>query len=759
MVAESSPGRLPAGWTLQVHIKNGRRVTGYSNVETEQKFYSKNDVIHNVKMGNVCTPKPVSKQNKRRSEKKPTPLAVKTNGFPEWLPNGWIMEVKTRERGSRIGTKYKCFIDPVTKCKFYSKPAVYQYLKTIKCSSGASEQKEIDVHSASNHYIDQSAGGKSSLNAKGSQNLKSVTGESCASEENKIVVERVTVDGLPPGWIKEIKIQKKANGIRKDPYYTDPVSGYIFRSKPDVLRFLETGDISTCAIKPRKRAINDLELLNDKISHCIDQSAGGESSLNVEVSQNLKSPTGKSHASKKKKIVVERVTADGLPPGWIKEFKIQKKANGIRRDPFYTDPVSGYIFRSKPDVLRFLKTGDISTCAIKPRKSAINDLELLNDNISSQSASNGQKDTTRRRLFSGKGSGDMSNSVDPDTEGSNKMQGKSGYAYSMATSSLTQEILEEKQLHDDVIEKTAESKESSVPSSSALPQTKGSNRNHGKRPFAENGPASTPATDILQEVKLPQNGMEKLSKRKNQIDISRRKRKIALNSSCRSSKRLAGLKPYQAPDLGLGEPVFQAVGSDSKISKVDPSLVSALDGLAISMPQQLEAELRTKISHHASIGTEAPSNIEPSNKNEKPLEGQAALEQQPGRQEADKKYDLDLESELFSTFGNSWPDPCLEFAFKTLTGEIPIEDNLTIQGYFDQEINASPTQGADCSRLPDFSSPGSFQNDFSSYIDALDKPRRVQQLPVDNTLLTHGNVSLPSCSNLGPQLPTLEANK
>lgn len=49
-------------------------------------------------------------------------------------------------------------------------------------------------------------------------------------------------------------------------YYTDPVSGYVFRSKPDALRYLETGDINRCKIKPKKRDTNDLVSLNNGIS-------------------------------------------------------------------------------------------------------------------------------------------------------------------------------------------------------------------------------------------------------------------------------------------------------------------------------------------------------------------------------------------------------------------------------------------------------------------------------------------------------------
>lgn len=49
-------------------------------------------------------------------------------------------------------------------------------------------------------------------------------------------------------------------------YYTDPRSGYVFRSKQDVLRYLESGEISRHAFKPKKSCINNEELINSEIS-------------------------------------------------------------------------------------------------------------------------------------------------------------------------------------------------------------------------------------------------------------------------------------------------------------------------------------------------------------------------------------------------------------------------------------------------------------------------------------------------------------
>jgi len=61
------------------------------------------------------------------------------------------------------------------------------------------------------------------------------------------------VEGLPDGWQKEYRPRK--NGPCSDPYYIDPVSGYEFRSLKDVHNYLETGDISQCAVTPKKSTI------------------------------------------------------------------------------------------------------------------------------------------------------------------------------------------------------------------------------------------------------------------------------------------------------------------------------------------------------------------------------------------------------------------------------------------------------------------------------------------------------------------------
>lgn len=83
--------------------------------------------------------------------------------------------------------------------------------------------------------------------------------------KEKVVFQRVEPEGLPPGWIKELKITKSGHKVRKDPYYIDPVSGYIFRSMKDVVRYLETGELGRLAYKPKdKGSLDEHDSENDK---------------------------------------------------------------------------------------------------------------------------------------------------------------------------------------------------------------------------------------------------------------------------------------------------------------------------------------------------------------------------------------------------------------------------------------------------------------------------------------------------------------
>ncbi|KAG6716784.1 hypothetical protein I3842_04G065700 [Carya illinoinensis] len=76
------------------------------------------------------------------------------------------------------------------------------------------------------------------------------------------MTDRSSVDCLPPGWNVEVRLRK--NG-KRDKLYTDPVSGYVFRSMKDVSRYLETGKLGRLAFKPKGKGIIGVLLGDDNI--------------------------------------------------------------------------------------------------------------------------------------------------------------------------------------------------------------------------------------------------------------------------------------------------------------------------------------------------------------------------------------------------------------------------------------------------------------------------------------------------------------
>ncbi|GAU19487.1 hypothetical protein TSUD_77310 [Trifolium subterraneum] len=216
--------------------------------------------------------------------------AENANERPEWLPDGWNVEFRTRKSGPAKGTGYKCYIDPSNTYKFYSKPEVFRHLETTKHSNRSSKKtkgtgkhppSKEEEKCSSKHYPSKGEEKRTNSNrhssskeeekcidmhspSKGEENYintQSVSkdGEKCTNTHSpsNVTVENSTVEDLPPGWIKEVKIRKHRSGIKKDWFYIDPVSGYVFHSKKDVTRYLESGDISRCAMKPSRRQHQD----------------------------------------------------------------------------------------------------------------------------------------------------------------------------------------------------------------------------------------------------------------------------------------------------------------------------------------------------------------------------------------------------------------------------------------------------------------------------------------------------------------------
>ncbi|XP_075487484.1 uncharacterized protein LOC142526781 isoform X5 [Primulina tabacum] len=719
---------LPNGWIKEIMTrKSGNKIRKdayYTDPVTGYMFRSKNDALRYLKTSDIgsCAVKPkmrelgdltltqnkipvdnvgfnnlkpaVPSQSKSMrdedciSEKKnkhtSAMVTVPTESTSaDGLPPGWIKEVKTSKSGNKI-RKDSYYIDPVDGYIFLSKRDVLRYLETNDIGSCAitPKRRKMDNFNLIKSGIPVDNEGETFSKPETPLQVKSITDEGCNSEQNKgkpslaaVAAESSSVEGLPPGWIKEIRASKSGNKIRKDPYYTDPISGYVFRSKKDVMRYLETNDIGSCAVTPKRREPDDLKLIENKIN--LDNS--GESSLKPEASMKYKSMINAAYITEIKKnsqqpspaVAIEIASTDGLPPGWIKEIKTSQSGDKIRKDPFYTDPVSGYIFRSKKDVLRYLETNDISSCASRPKRREIDCPSSIKKKTSSSPINKklSKQLETKTKLFIGEESNANGEGVS-----STKTQAASKadtFTVASAGSVSLKEMF------------SCENSNKRFDMKMGPAHTEDCSK-QGEKAMADVLAICSFINDTFTEEKFLDSEMENRT-HGTQSELRKSKKRRDLNLPLRASKRLAKSEPEMLSNVELSERTCRAATKRSSATSVP----------RVPLPSDLGPT--KKVADHANAVVETLRGEDPLNNVEKPLgEGNATLNEEPsnkvknplaeddtnfkeqtvgktnGKQPNDDVTSQDTQP--CYEFGDSWTDPCLEFAYKTLTGEIPLDD-------------------------------------------------------------------------------------
>ncbi|XP_010273135.1 PREDICTED: methyl-CpG-binding domain-containing protein 13 [Nelumbo nucifera] len=547
-------------------------------------------------------PLPIERQTKMCSRDKDMELVVQMEDPPEWLPAGWVVEIKTRMSGSSAGQKYKCYIAPSTGCKLYSKKEVQRYLS---CYMPEVKRKEC-------------------------KNMQSAC---------NVVLKDVTEE-LPPGWIKEIRVRRKTCKTKKsDTYYIDPVNGYEFRSKKDVFRYLGTGDLENCAIKPKKRGTNDMDSIDDKFS----------------------------------------------PPTAAKRQKLEGNA-------------------------------------------------------------------TRRCLLMGQNS-KSSATVDQH----------------LIESSATEECVP---LPESILNQNEETMDSSgLPK----PEAEGSEKEHGKVFHAENGFISAPAAEVSVEKHSLEIGMQKHRDRKTHVGSGNYN--AGKDVPRRASRRLAGLKAEPTSDLDTSNRARRAASNQSgelETNPVDdftPTQSAKLEGNpvedftpaceghgALKQVGVPKVDPVSESTSCASIGVELPSDNKQAKEGETLLGNQVLIEDTTGKLENEKPGEEKPKSPLILPFGDTWPDPCLEFAFKTLTGAIPVEDTLAIEDYF-QQLSTAQNQSNGDFTLPNRGLDSFCQTDFILQFGNPENPILKQQSQVKSTFSSFGNDCLASSGENVLQQPSGGRNK
>ncbi|ONM06714.1 OSJNBb0058J09.3-like protein [Zea mays] len=207
------PDWLPDGWIMEVYrAEDGTIIRQYyTSPISNYTFTMKSEVLEYLFSGT----------DERMLESKERGAENTLQRQHEWLPKGWVMEV--RAGGEKADKMYKFYVHSITGLRLLSKQDVLLYINEAKVS-GCDTNEQCDT----------------------------------TSEDNILSKVDFRPSGLPEGWVKELVYRKTKEGlIRRDPYYTDPASSYTFRTLKSALSFLETGKVSERAFIQRT-SVHDL---------------------------------------------------------------------------------------------------------------------------------------------------------------------------------------------------------------------------------------------------------------------------------------------------------------------------------------------------------------------------------------------------------------------------------------------------------------------------------------------------------------------
>uniref|UniRef100_A0A804ISS5 MBD domain-containing protein n=1 Tax=Musa acuminata subsp. malaccensis TaxID=214687 RepID=A0A804ISS5_MUSAM len=511
-------------------------------------------------------------------------LVREVKDSPDWLPSGWVLETRTQKNGAYAGREIKCYYNPSTGSRFYSKKQVFRHLNARKDFSPTIRETR-SITSSNMKKPCTSTSQEKSIKESSSNNVCSYAPTGYGSNE------------LPHGWIKEIRFRKYKRGKPvNETLYIDPDGEYAFRSLKDAFRYIETGDVNKCASKPQKRSIRELHTVErelhpaaaakrlhwrrDASRRCLFPEKGTDSDVKMATEIN-KSPQW-----------------SNLPPSGTKVA-----------DSLHVRHFDGVAFTGQTLDLGKEK---LSEPAIGKPSDSVND-KLSDAMIEAPKAS--QECSQLKQFFLNDEC--LSNGFD-EMQQANMRQVKH------------------------------------VP---LVPLRQ------------QNGNLLAPETNSLDETNLTLKNEEqsepKKSRGRHKRGFTRAKAIKPMKMPLRASKRLAALRGNQMSNSGA---IQRSNGNKS----------------ASVLAQSAQSDLVNKRVHQKNvtpiIDLEQSDDLE-SHKHASE-ESNAKKQVQSGRSSSEKPL-----APYRSPFGDSWPDPCLEFAFKMLTSDIPVfEETGDIQEYFHQAL-------------------------------------------------------------------------
>ncbi|KAM1054606.1 hypothetical protein ACFX2I_001939 [Malus domestica] len=626
----------------------------------------------------------------------------------EWLPAGWTVEVKVRKNGRRD----KYYYESSSGHRFSSRAEVSRYLSTSKTS--CEDKQKIE--------------------------------ETLKRPSDDVVVEKTVAERLPPGWIKEIRVTKKARKIRRDTHYIAPVSEKVFHSLRDVHRYLENEEPGRLNVEPSGSSDKELE----------DEKSSKQKLDNASLNFNETTKDGE--------ILNCSCNGEGLP---LPEHTSDQSGVGTELGSLNPSEAKGSE-QNEQD-------GDStkSECISAPAGGDPPDNQCLESgmikheiNRSGLCKSKNKKELILPRRASKRLAGVE---VGPFPELKTSIRARR--AATEQSGEGTRHTTEGPSLPE-------HSSDQSEVGSLNPPESKGSEQKEQDCDSTKNECISIPAGGGPPDKQCLETGLIKHEGKKTHLDLCKSKNKMEPIVPRRASMRLAGVeagpvpevKPstparrfavkqsgegvhrttegsslgnlpscaFQQPDYHEVEPekhiqnVEQAINGDAKqrcasvfplgsrsspeehAGKLetdykaeekpglqpdlplgdfftDPCIAFAIETLtgigfdnARSDGDHSSGGLTTPKDHHGDIDNKSSGKQE---------SGNLFIPERWGKVGKDDDAGQKSGSPTELPFGGSWPDPCIEFAIKTLTGAIPVDYDPHIEEYFQQQLSSSKTQG------------------------------------------------------------------
>ncbi|KAF3451212.1 hypothetical protein FNV43_RR07305 [Rhamnella rubrinervis] len=644
------------------------------------------------------------------------PLQGLVNGKdtnPEWLPNGWKVELKTRKSGLKMemSTRFGfinlfdlCYVDPLNRRKFYSKPEVFRYLSTVKHKGGmfgrrlasrctlqikspSSEAKRHTLkHPTTRRQIFSSESSIDGVKAEIVQDSLANEIQDCAETKQNGALNRSPWSKARGHKISQRKRSKlpETEECKKTQGKADVVKGLASTPAPDIL--------------PEKNSIPP-----------------------VMENKNFRKPQMTTGRSKDKKFL-------NLPRRSSKRL-----AAGLQRDQVVN-----------------LMSGEQGLSSIPAT-----DVLLENNSIPPVM----EKKSFKKPQMTSSRSKDKK-FLNLPRRSSKRLSGERALEFSIGKSSKIGAILDACLTSDSMVnggstqhefgqEKELECHASTDTSTPLYGKKTTSQLSVESDPCLEFAfktltgelPVADAADDwatlitepgMLQHENLHESGIKRSSDETGWVNLRKSKKKKMFILPGRSSMRLAGLEPELVANSLAGEGFLENTIKKSHKNNDPPATDSAdevieqlwavreapiagqrielgnhfsahadtspeikLENLNLNISlheepsdMQLDRGQGIELSHYFSNDVDISTHAEPSNKSEKSVEDPLIPEKQPHTQA--QMGDLEKpEPELAFSLGDCWSDPCLGFSFKTLTGVIPIEDNLVPAGYFREQLETS----------------------------------------------------------------------